>query len=88
MFYLYLFSYNFIKIYLLIILYIYIYYINSLVCACVRDHWTHRLCDGKKKSDSGRRMHCVRLFEPWNPGSKTEVLKPKSLVLFRRAAQG
>ncbi len=32
-----------------------IYYINSLVCACVCDHWTHRLRDGKKKSDGGHK---------------------------------
>jgi hypothetical protein len=46
---------------------------------------------GKRWDD--RRMCCVRLFESWNPGPETEVLKPRSWgpsleIEVRRAAQG
>ncbi len=83
-----------------------IYYINLLVCAFVRLwpldaqttwqeeekwRWTQRKMTGKRWDD--RRMRCVRLFESWNPGPETEVLKlrswgPSPEIEVRRAAQG
>ncbi len=62
-----------------------VYYINSLVCACVCDHWTHRLRDGKKKSDGGCR-------EKWREENETTVgcvacvcLSPETQVLRLRS---
>ncbi len=86
---------------------IHIYYINSLVCACVlhlwpldaqttwrekeKWRWAQRKMTGKKWDNC--RMRCVRLFESWNPGLETEVLKPRSWgpgpeIEVRRAVQG